>query len=443
MPIRLNSEQLDTPTHRFDYAVPSATSGNVGKGLAQYGPFDSSTNRNFTNATITLVAPEKWRKEVNTVAQALREGHPPYFRSGFKSFFQMEDFSFGQPFRLDSEDIDSYLRAVDDILAADVDMAIVFTSADMLQQGHRSPYWAMKVQLTQAGIPSQMVMVDRLRNGSPHHVELKYLIVNLASQVYAKLGGTPWVIHRPDSSVDLIIGVGKSVYQSGRIGRTKRTLGFAAAYRSNGAFLWFDSTQETTSYDSLQDELTESIVSTAEQYAKREGLPAKVVIHSYKRIGPAERNAKKQLEERFEDSNVVLAHLNDSHNYRIYDDGNQSGLPQSGLWIRTGDNKGFVLTAGRRKWRVGSPIPIELTIEADGTTEEIIATTQETAHEVFDLCSVYWKDQFGTIMPITIRYAKDIAEIIENAQKINDEGLLDVNVDQLVHPRLRRIPWFL
>lgn len=436
MPAQLHSQRLDTPAHRFDYATPSTTHGNVGRGLRNFGPYDSTMSRDFTDASFTFVYPEEWEDNAGRIRDALINGHSRYYPDGFESFFRMDSVSVGDTIVVDGTDLDTYVSAVDEIEAADDDLAVVFTSEEMRSRGHRSPYWAVKAKLTSAGIPSQMVLIDKLRSSSPLHVDLRYLIVNIASQIYAKLGGTPWVVHREDSPSDLIIGVGKSEYQAGRVGATERTLGFASAYQDNGAFLWFDSTQATTSYDSFNSQLQESIVKAAEQYAHREGPPENVVVHSYKRIGPAERNARNEIEDAYEGVDVTLAHLNDSHYFRIYDTSHETGLSERGLWIRTGGNKGFVMTGGRRDWRPGSPVPIELEIHGGGDPEPI-------AQGIYDLCSVYWKDQFGANMPITINYARDIADIFQNAQKVDDEGLISIDVDRMVNPRLRDTPWFL
>ncbi len=436
MSIQLHSEKLDQPTLRFDYANPGDTRDNVGKGLGQYGPFDSSTPRDFTEAKFSIVYPESWEPNVKRFTKALVRGHSSYFPDGFRQFFRMDSFNADNAIRLPDDSLSSYLEALEEIQARNDDFALVFTSNKMRDLGHRSPYWAVKAVLTEAGVPSQMVMIDRLLSRSPHHVPLKYLIVNIANQIYAKLGGTPWVAHRPDSRTDLIIGVGKSVYQTGRIGDTHKTLGFASAYQNNGAFLWYDSTEATTSNLSFYEQLYDTIVSTIGECVRREGTLNNVTIHTYKRIGPAERQVKNNLEDKYEHINITLAHLNDSHNYRIYDDSHQSGLSKRGLWIRTGEDKGFVMTGGRRSYSPGSPIPIDMTVKGN-------TSIKTTAQGVFDLCNVYWKDQFGASMPITIKYAEDIADIFENAQRMNDEGLINVDIDQMVNPQLKRVPWFL
>lgn len=436
MPVQLHTEQLDTPTPRFDYSNPNITDTVVGRGLGKYGPFDSSISRDFTDATFSILYPKTWESEAEKLEEALIDGYSSYYPNGFEDFFRMNSVSVENRFVIDNTDFDTYVAAADKIQSEDDDLAIILTSNEMQNRGHRSPYWLMKALLTNNGIPSQMVMVDRLQPTSPLHVDLQNLIVNIASQIYAKIGGIPWVVHQTDSNVDLIIGVGKSEYQAHRIGGTKRTLGFASAYQSNGAFTWFDSTQSTVSDKDFNDQLTESIIEAAEQYSKREMPPDNIIVHSYKRIGPAEKEAKERLEGMFNEPDVTLAHLNDSHDFRIYDPNDKTGLSERGLWTRTGQNKGFVLTGGRRRYRPGSAIPIEIKIEGDLATKEI-------AQGVFNLCSVYWKDQFGANMPITIKYAEDIADIIENAQKIDDDGLISIDIDRFAHPRIRNIPWFL
>jgi argonaute-like protein implicated in RNA metabolism and viral defense len=426
---KLFAEDLDDPEYRFDYSNPRHTGKNVGKGLSTYGPYDSSTNRDFTDCSIGIVYLSAYQDEMDTFKDALMNGHG-YFQDGFEKFFRMDRVEISNTYEITQDNIEGYEETIDDIRSEDDDIIVVVLSEEMKKRGLKSPYHVFKAELTNDGIPSQMVTKEEINSN------LKYIIVNTAAQMYAKLGGTPWVLNNTSSDADLVIGLGKSEYKEERVGSPRRTVGFASAYKSNGAFLYYGSTSETTEYKELNSERESVIEKIVSNYSESEGEPDKIIIHSYKRIGDNLRDIKSELESKF-DCNVILVHLNISNLFRIYDPNDGTGLPESGFMARTGGNKFLLMTDGRDKNRISSAKPIDITVEGDYDSLENIA------EDCYKQCFVYWKDQFGTNQPFTIKYAEDIADQIEKARELNDRGFVDIKNDTIAHPRIEDYPWFL
>jgi argonaute-like protein implicated in RNA metabolism and viral defense len=300
-----------------------------------------------------------------------------------------------------------------------------------------SPYWVAKAKLTEQGIPSQMMMVENVEDD----YDLKYAIVNTVCQIYAKLGGKPWGVEETGYAADLVVGIGRSYYQPEKHGPVDRTLGFAAAYQSNGTFFWFDSETSGGDISELESKLTDTICSVVDQYVKREQSPRRIIIHTPERIGDTERSARRRIEEEYDNTEVVLLHLNTTHPYKTHDPDHTSGLPEPGWFLQAGGNKGLVVTDGRKQFRNGSASPIAMTVEGldNISRDDLVGLAQNT----FSLCSAYWKDQMGAGTPITLRYAEDIADMFEASQYLAQEQVVSLNPDQLVNDRLQDRPWFL
>ena len=436
MALRLHMEDLDNPTHRFDYGSPSATHTNVGKGLSQYGPLDSQHNDWIDGSTLTVVYPEQWQSAGERLINVLKTGYE-WFGGGFESFFRVDDITVNG-LAMGGDSVANYKGAADEIVRRNLDgVAVFLTEERMKRLGQVSPYWVAKSKLTEQGIPTQMMMVENVRSD----YNLKYAIVNTACQIYAKLGGKPWGVQETGYGADLVVGIGRSYYRPEKHGSPDRTLGFAAAYQSNGAFFWFDSETSGGDYSELESKLTDSICNVVDEYVKREQSPRRIIVHSPERIGETERTARRRIEDEYDNTEVVLLHLNTDHPYKTHDPNDSTGLPEPGWFLQTGANKGLVVTDGRKRFRNGSARPIAMTVEGieEITRDDLVGLAQNT----FSLCSVYWKDQMGAGTPITLRYAEDIADMFEASQYLAREGVVSLNPNQLVNDRLQDRPWFL
>jgi argonaute-like protein implicated in RNA metabolism and viral defense len=403
-------------------------------GLSTYGPYDENMPGRPRTCDFGFMYPSPWEKLAKEFKNKFLNGYE-WLKDGFKEFFRLDDVDFKMyPVELTEN---GYKKGIDEVLGEHHNMALVLVSESMKLQ-ELGPYWLSKGLLTNKGLPSQMLTIETISSS----VTLKNSIVNLASQIYAKLGGIPWVLHDPIGDVDIIVGVGKSEYQKGRFGSKKTTIGFTTVYKNNGAYLWFDSTPRVSSLQSLDKDLSEGIVKSVKQYEKMEGMKVqKVVIHSYKKIGNAERLAVKKLKESRGNMKVILSHLDRSHNLRIFDPDDSNGVGEAGLIIQLGDTECLVLSTGRGRFRgeISSNRPIWVKTYPDGADFEPVKTVAKSA---YDLCYVYWKDQFGAAEPITMRYSMNIAQMLERINSLEEEGIAKLT-STLVDPRLRKIPWFI
>ena len=97
-----------------------------------------------------------------------------------------------------------------------------------------NPYYRAKGLLMSAGIPVQALQAHRTRLKSN---ALANVLGNLALQIYAKLGGTPWTL---ESSVDvdheIVVGIGHYIERSSEYAgaTTRRVVGLTTFFSSEG-----------------------------------------------------------------------------------------------------------------------------------------------------------------------------------------------------------------
>ncbi|NER29970.1 MAG: transcriptional regulator, partial [Symploca sp. SIO1C4] len=101
-----------------------------------------------------------------------------------------------------------------------------------------SPYYRVKRFLLEKGVPCQMVNTPTLQN--PDWKDL-----NLALNIVAKCGVTPWVL--PDAIPDADFFVGLSYTQSGRRG-SERLMGYANVFNQYGRWEFYSGNTEAFAY---------------------------------------------------------------------------------------------------------------------------------------------------------------------------------------------------
>src|SRR5262249_39391528 len=111
--------------------------------------------------------------------------------------------------------------------------------AEFALDDETSPYFSIKRWLFERGIPCQMVDTPTLQN--PDWKDL-----NLALNLTAKCGVTPWVL--PGAIPDADFFVGLSYTQSGR-GTAQRLMGYANVFNQYGRWMFYSGSSATFSYE--------------------------------------------------------------------------------------------------------------------------------------------------------------------------------------------------
>ena len=133
---------------------------------------------------------------------------------------------------------------------------------------------------------------------------------NLALQIYAKLGGTPWTVEESvDVDHEVVVGIGHYIERSSEYAgaTSRRVVGLTTFFSSDGTFL-MSHTCRAVPYEEYFEELLGGLESRlndlAKEYGWREGSTVRVVFHIFKPLKHIEADVVAQLVQRFPMYNV-------------------------------------------------------------------------------------------------------------------------------------------
>jgi len=332
----LLGEKLPIPKLRFHPSSLQAQHEDARQGLKRYGPYDA-LSLGKERIRCILIYPQQLAKEQQTLVSGLTKGYNSF--PGFQSLFRIPiDFVSERP--ISSEEDKEYKRAIEIAMGRDKPDLVMMIMRDRNQH----IYTMAKSLLLGNGIPSQMVTAEKIRNlkGLPWTLE------NIALQVYAKIGGTPWTVMSPDQRRELVIGVSRTTDK-----RRNFVVGFITLFTHDGDYQFLYSLApkpvEWKKLDEYRDALTGLIVEAWREFERRQGKPSSVVIHLCKRPGKFREIAavEKALEKMGRDLPYALLHLNDDTNYRLFDASHLSYVPQSGIKVEIDSYTALLFLDGR------------------------------------------------------------------------------------------------
>jgi argonaute-like protein implicated in RNA metabolism and viral defense len=294
-----------------------------------------------------------------------------------------------------------------------------------------SPYFVVKRRLLEAGIPCQMVDTATILN--PEWKDL-----NLALNIVAKCGITPWVLPENIPDADFFVGLS---YTQSRDGH--RILGFANVFNSYGKWEFYAG--NTTSFDSVErSEHLGSLARLALERLQREhSLPsgASLVFHHSVRMSKADYAAiLSGVRSIAPDASVSFVWVNLHNNFRLFDSRAESdGSLQRGSFVSISRRRVLVATTGHNAYRklLGTPRPLEITADKyrPDRTDPVECEPRTLAVQVLNLTKLNWAstDSFSA-EPITTKYAGDIAYLTAAFLRQREPFQL--------HRVLERTPWF-
>ncbi len=294
-----------------------------------------------------------------------------------------------------------------------------------------SPYYALKEYLLAEGIPVQMVDTPTLLNP-------KYKDLNLALNLIAKTGGTPWVLPDKLPEADLFIGLSYTQYKSET--QLYRTMGYANVFNEYGQWQYFRGNAEAFPYDQKHEYFFQLVKDTLSHLEAN--LPASPILHVH-------YSAKFSREDREEilravqtirpRAKVVFVWINTGHNIRMFDsrlEGN--GSLARGAYVETSPHQFYLSTTGYTTLRniLGSPQMLEVNVRMEPYQEGQYFPIGNVAQHILALTKLNWaSSQSVNGEPVTIKYARDVARLSQVF--LRRKGIFRL------HPVLEKTPWFL
>jgi len=292
-----------------------------------------------------------------------------------------------------------------------------------------SPYYMVKRKLLEAGIPCQMVDTPTLEN--PDFKDL-----NLALNIVAKCGQTPWVLPESIPDCDFFIGLS---YTQNRRRESKRLMAFANVFNQYGRWEFYSGGSEVFSYEQRTDYYEQLVKDTLSKLTLSE--EPTICFHYTAKFSREDKAAiLKAAKSIRPNGTFVFVWINTHHNVRLYDSSSETnGSLSRGQYVIGGTNQIYLSTTGHNPYRkmLGTPQALELNIQIENTRKR----NQEPdlrvlASQMLSLTKLNWASTDSLCAePITTKYAGDIAYLTA--------AFLRQGNDFKLHPVLEKTPWFI
>ena len=396
----LTGELLKPPALRFDYSSTSARHFDARRGLKIYAPYDSSIlGKDRIRAAV--IFPSQYVREKGTLVNGLINGHGSF--AGFQRLFQVP-LSVEREQSISAETEREFRRVIQELARqGDVDLALILVGSQ-----NEVLYQTVKRVLLGNGIPNQVVTVEKLRNVR----QLPWVLENVALACYAKIGGTPWVVASEGNRRELVIGISRA-----RDRNEKFVVGFVTLFTQDGDFLLLHSLAPVLEWEQEKyvRGLTKLIIEAYDEYRQIQGAPDAIILHLCKRPGRfREVEAVQQALQQIGDVvPYALVHLNDDSNYRLFDAGHATYIPQAGLKVDLGRRNALLLLDGRigdRRYRRGVPRVLDISMDKRSTMSA--DEFPRLVRQIYNFARVNWRGFNARAVPVTLNYSYLIARLI-------------------------------
>jgi predicted HTH transcriptional regulator len=293
-----------------------------------------------------------------------------------------------------------------------------------------SPYYQIKRLLLENGIPCQMVDTPTLEN--PDWKDL-----NLALNLVAKCGITPWVL--PDAIPDADFFIGLSYTQSGRRG-SERLMGYANIFNQYGRWEFYSGNTEAFPYSEKTEHFQTLITQTLSRLSLSE--TPHIYFHYSAKFSQEDKVAILRAARSIRPQGTYsFVWINTHHHLRLYDSRVETdGSLSRGSYVITSPNQIYLSTTGYNPYRktLGTPVTLEINIwtEQPSGVPNSAPDLKALAVQILSLTKLNWASTDSLCAePITTKYAGDIAYLTD--------AFLRQNQSFHLHTALENTPWFI
>jgi hypothetical protein len=424
--LNLDADTLKVKEYVF---ANSYTSNSQFKGVKDYGPLREVTN----NSKVYILYQESDRALAGDLFRALRGDTFSTTFPGMETIFHYalnkENVS-GIPIRDFSPES---LEIAFDFMKRDagerpvVPIVIVPFSKDQGKSASRS-YYTAKHTLLKHRIPSQFVCTTRMRTKE----DLKWAISNIGLQLFAKMGGQPWMVS-PHTHKCLIIGLGQAHRKSN--GAIQKYFAYSVLTDSTGLYKDLRVLGQSPSPQTYIADFKKNLKGIFEKYYDQYNSFA---VHTTFAIRREELDAVQDILEDLLSStkDFVVIKFNDRNKYFGYSMSNNSLVPFESSFVRLSKTEFLVWFEGLQyhnpivRKKIGRPLHVEFIYPQEGITDDRMKGYLQDA---INLSGANWRGFNAKSLPISVYYAYLVASYYKEFQ---DLGLEEIDLEA-IHP------WFL
>jgi hypothetical protein len=306
-----------------------------------------------------------------------------------------------------------------------------------------SPYWSAKAIFLKREIPVQAITTETIDLGE---FEYACALANASLAIYAKLGGTPWLLRaRPSTDHELVFGLGSHTHKEGRRGPGERVVGITTVFSSQGTYL-LDARTAAVPFDQYPGELQKTLIGALERVrhdeAWRVGDAVRLVFHAFTALRQETAQAVVAAVKDMGLTGVSFAflHIAEEHPFTVFDRNARVGKgafgPDRGQAVELSDHEWLLALTGRQQIKAsyqGIPDPVLLRLHESSTFRDM----RTLSRQVSDFGCHSWRTYGAARLPITVLYADEIAKQLGGLERTPDW-----DPDAMVGKIMRR-PWFL
>jgi hypothetical protein len=433
------------------------------RGLEKWGPFsrDSFPKR---SPLILVLFPDTVQGSVEGFVRALRDGITGLLDSRYSAGFT-KTFSLANP-RFELRRVPTlsktarpclkYRAAIEEALAGSAqapDAAIVVVLDEHARlTDAENPYLYAKATALLGGVPTQEVRLSTIEQGPR---QLQYVLQNVATALYAKMGGTPWTVNQDLTINDeIVIGMGTCELSGSRFEDRQRFVGITTVFRGDGNYLLSNVSRECA-YGEYPKVLRDSTLDILREIKVRNGWQPgdtiRIVFHTFKPLKKVEiADIARECVAALENENQIeFAFLTVSleHPFTVLD------LDQPGLRSWKGGKKavyvperGIIAQLDRYTRLVCTTGPFLVKLEDAPLSRPLLVRLHSTSTfrdlsylsiQVLKFTSLSWRSTLPAKKPVTTYYSDLIAELLARLRHVPGWS------QEVLNLRLRASRWFL
>lgn len=457
-----NTIELKTPTFIFDPAATKTTNTYPDNGLNNFGPYDSSIF-DIKSPNVLCICNKTVRGGFAKFLSNLKEGLPQsrYFQKGLQKKYDLYNVTFDIK-EVQNNTLSDYLMVIRDYDDNKPHLAIIEIPENFkLLKDEYNPYYQIKAKLLSLEIPVQFVTSRII------HDHNEYILNNIGLQIYAKLGGTPWVLPT-QRSVDreLVIGIGHSWLRKNQYAgaESSRVVGITTFFSGDGQYLLGDKVKDV-SFENYFEELLKSLKQSIERLSFAqgwsEGDTVRLIFHIFKPIKNVEFDVISQLIKDIPQYKIKFAFvtIGNTHPTMLFDP-NQQGITSYRNNVPKGEfipNRGSNIFLDSETCIVQMLGPSELKTSKHGMSKPIqikIRTPQGNynnnelndmlfydlnyiTQQIFSFTYLSWRSFLPGEEPATMKYSNLISRLLGKMRSVPGWDADSLNYG------LKRKKWFL
>ena len=326
-----NAFNLGTPTFIFDPAGNRTEASVPDRGLNNFGPYDSLTFDTKSPNVMAICAKEN-RGAFSSFLAALVDGQPnsKWFKKGLVKKYDLDAMNV-TIHEVANYDYSEYSKIISSITDNKPDLAIIEIPQEFRNMPDKeNPYFKIKSRLLSLEIPVQFILDWKVKK----HDDA--LLNSISLQIYAKLGGTPWVLSS-NRSVDreIVIGIGHSIIRSNTYSGAdqNRVVGISTFFSSDGQYLLSNKAKDVSYeeyFNELLNNLTDSFNRLEEEQSWKGGDTIRLIFHIFKPIKNVEFEVVSELIKKYSKFKIQFAFVTISkkHPFMLFDT-TQRGIKKS------------------------------------------------------------------------------------------------------------------